>query len=65
MDIDKKVEINMGFSEDKVLELIELGHEHCLRCNLDFDSYIDGLFNGLDLDKDLRIIEHMIRYHGG
>lgn len=54
----------MNYIEDKVLVLIELGHEHCLRCNLDFDSYIDGLFNGLDLDKDLHIIEHMIRYHG-
>jgi hypothetical protein len=49
--------------EDKVLELIELGHEHCLKCNLDFDSYISGLFSGLDLDKDWNMIELLIKYH--
>lgn len=53
----------MGYNEDKVLKLIELGHEHCLKCNLDFDSYIDGLFNGLDLDRDWNLIEKLLKYH--
>jgi hypothetical protein len=47
--------------ETKVLKLIELAREWTELRDLDFDSYIDGLFNNLDLESDL--IHKLISYH--
>ena len=47
--------------EVKVLSLIELAREFVERKNFDFDSYVDGLFNNLDLESDL--MDKLIYYH--